>query len=194
MPVLLGVTRLIGALNDGVLAIGRWLATLAIAVMVTVILVQVFCRYFLNNALPWPEEAARFLMLWMAGLSAPSAYRRGGFVAIDMLAEVLPRTPARLLSLALLVLSGLVLWMGIELGQKHLKAGRMFASSSLYVPMELIGQKGFKLKLIWMYASLYVGLWLLFVVNIELVLRSVVGLMGGEDRLRPLADDTLITE
>jgi len=33
--------------------------------MVIVILLQVFFRYVLNNALPWPDELARFLMLWM---------------------------------------------------------------------------------------------------------------------------------
>ncbi len=39
--------------------------------MVVCILIQVFFRYVLNNALPWPDEAARFLMLWMTGFIAP---------------------------------------------------------------------------------------------------------------------------
>ena len=59
--------------------------------MVIVILVQVFFRYVLNNALPWPDELARFLMLWMTGFIAPSAYRWGGFVSIEMLPQLLPK-------------------------------------------------------------------------------------------------------
>ena len=74
--------------NTLILRAGRLLAWMALALMVAVILTQVFCRYVLNNALPWPDEAARFLMLWMTGLMAPSAYRWGGFVSIGMLAGV----------------------------------------------------------------------------------------------------------
>ena len=59
--------------------------------MVIVILVQVFFRYVLNNALPWPDEVARFLMLWMTGLIAPSAYRWGGFVSIEFLERFFER-------------------------------------------------------------------------------------------------------
>ena len=72
-------------LNTFILRIGRHLAWIAIGLMVVIILVQVLFRYGLNSALPWPDEAARFLMLWMTGLIAPSAYRWGGFVSIEML-------------------------------------------------------------------------------------------------------------
>ena len=68
--------------NDIAGRIGRALSVFAIAVMVIVILTQVFFRYVLNNALPWPDEAARFMMLWLTGLMAPVALRQGGMVAI----------------------------------------------------------------------------------------------------------------
>lgn len=194
MAVLLALLRPLQWVNDLVLKVGRGIATVAIALMVVAILVQVFFRYVLNNALPWPEEAARFLMLWMTGLIAPSAYRRGGFVAIDMVSALMPRRAAALLALALLLLSTLVLVTGIELGQKHIKSGWMFASPTLYLPLELIGQKGFKIKLAWMYMSLSVGLWLLLMVNVELVLRSLIAFFGGEDRLRPMNSETLVVE
>ena len=67
------------------------MAWIAIFLMVIVILLQVFFRYVLNNALPWPDELARFLMLWMTGFIAPSAYRWGGFVSIEMLPQLLPK-------------------------------------------------------------------------------------------------------
>ena len=73
--------------------------------MVIVILLQVFFRYVLNNALPWPDELARFLMLWMTGFIAPSAYRWGGFVSIEMLPQMLPKMIENILMLLLLSLS-----------------------------------------------------------------------------------------
>ena len=76
--------------NTIILRLGRKLAWIAIGLMVIIILIQVFFRYGLNSALPWPDEAARFLMLWMTGFIAPSAYRWGGFVSIDMLLSRLP--------------------------------------------------------------------------------------------------------
>ena len=89
--ILLFVFNILEKINTFFLRIGRQFAWIAILLMVIVILVQVFFRYVLNNALPWPDEVARFLMLWMTGLIAPSAYRWGGFVSIDLLERFLPK-------------------------------------------------------------------------------------------------------
>ena len=90
MGALLAVMTPLRLVNEAVLALGRAIGIVAVAAMVIAILVQVFFRYALNNALPWPDEAARFCMLWMTGLMAPTAFRRGGFVAIDTVVRLLP--------------------------------------------------------------------------------------------------------
>ncbi|MBS0125608.1 TRAP transporter small permease [Thetidibacter halocola] len=218
MAILLALLRPLQAVLDVVLRLGRGFATLAIGLMVVCILLQVFMRYVLNNALPWPEEAARFLMLWMTGLIAPSAYRRGGFVAIDMIQAVLPRTVGALLTIALLGVSLLVLIVAIQLGHKHVFGSCLFKSSTLWlpftlkfsVPIPLTGLDltvctkespafGFawgwtKMPLSLSFLSLWVGVVLLTVVNVELILRAMVGLLGGEDRLRPQMDADLTVE
>lgn len=71
MTLLLSLMNPLERFNRLVGWIGSYLSILALALMVLIILLQVFCRYVLNNALPWPDEAARFLMLWFAGLMAP---------------------------------------------------------------------------------------------------------------------------
>jgi len=108
------------------LRLGRQLATIAIGLMVIIILIQVFFRYGLNSALPWPDEAARFLMLWMTGLIAPSAYRWGGFVSIEMLFRFLPSKMVKIITLILLVISLLVLVVGLQFGLKHVDSGWLF--------------------------------------------------------------------
>ena len=158
MIVLARVLGLLSGVLDVVLAIGRWIAAAAIGLMVVVILVQVFFRYVLGNALPWPDEAARFLMLWMTGLIAPSAYRQGGFVSIDLVSAVLPSIVARALSLFLLTLALVVLIVGFQLGLKHVNSGWLFNSSTLKLPLDLVGGKAVPIKLAWMYMSLPVGL------------------------------------
>jgi TRAP-type C4-dicarboxylate transport system permease small subunit len=141
--------------------------------MVLIILTQVFFRYVLNNALPWPDEAARFLMLWLTGLMAPSAYRWGGFVAIDMVPEILPRRMGLILNLAILVVSLSVLLVALQLGIKHINSGWLFNSSSLKVPLHLIGGEAVRLKLAWMYMSIYVGFVGMAVVGVELILKNL---------------------
>jgi len=169
----------LSAINNILLKIGSALSIFAIAAMVAAILVQVFFRYVIGNALPWPDEFARFCMLWMTGLMAPTAYRQGGFVAIDMLSEVLGKKTTAALSLCLLLISLLVLVFGIKLGYKHVNSGWLFSSSSLKVPLSLIGMDSIKVKLVFMYSSLWIGLILLTSVNIELILRSLDTLIFG---------------
>jgi len=159
--------------NTIILRIGRQLAWVAIFLMVVVILIQVFFRYILNNALPWPDELARFLMLWMTGFIAPSAYRWGGFVSIEMLPKLLPKLIENILLLILLSLSLFILIIGFQLGLQHIKIGWIFESSSIKIPFHLIGGEQKALKLAWMYMSLPVGIFLLILVNIELILRKL---------------------
>jgi TRAP-type C4-dicarboxylate transport system permease small subunit len=82
---------IIGGFNNKLLSFGRSLACVAMVLMVFCILLQIFFRYALNNALPWPEEAARALMIWMMAFVAPSAYRYAGFVAIEMVPDMMPK-------------------------------------------------------------------------------------------------------
>ena len=184
--ILLGLLRPLEWINAWLTRLGSALGALALAVMVVVILVQVFCRYVLNNALPWPEEASRFLMLWMTGLAAPAVYRQGGFVAIDMLDTALPRRASAGLALVLLVISGLVLAMALHFGWKHVTSGWLFNAASLWVPLDLLGMPAIRVKLAWMYMSIFLGFALLMAVNIELILRSLIQLGGRGDRLTPI--------
>ena len=184
LDAMLMVLRPLQLVNDIAGRIARALSVFAIAVMVIVILTQVFFRYMLNNALPWPDEAARFMMLWLTGLMAPVAMRQGGMVAITSVLDAFPRPLFKLVSLLLLVMSLTVLIVGVQLGWKHVDSGWLFSSSSLKIPMFIVGLKSFKIKLAWMYMSLFTGICLMVLVNVELILRSLITSLGGGDRLQ----------
>jgi TRAP-type C4-dicarboxylate transport system permease small subunit len=187
MSAAMTALRGLGALNAGLLKIGRAIGVVAVAAMVVAILVQVFFRYVLNNALPWPDEAARFCMLWMTGLMAPTAFRAGGFVAIDMISALLPKIVAGLLALALLLLSALVLYVGLQIGWKEVTGiGGRFATASLYVPTSVDFSTWMRVPRSWMMLSLLIGIALLLLVNIELILRAIVRLVGRGDALPPI--------
>ena len=166
--------------NTIFLRLGRQLAWIAIGLMVVIILIQVYFRYVLNSALPWPDEAARFLMLWMTGFIAPSAYRWGGFVSIEMLFRMLPSRMVKIVTLMLLMISLLVLVVGLQFGLKHVESGWLFSSSSLKWPLHLIGMEAIRVKLAWMYMSLPVGLAMMTLVNVELIIKNFLWLWNPD--------------
>tara|TARA_R110002096_G_scaffold9867_4_gene38569 strand:- start:3041 stop:3631 length:591 start_codon:yes stop_codon:yes gene_type:complete len=189
MTILMGLTRLLSGINAAVLTAGRAIGIVCVALMVIFILIQVFFRYVLGSALPWSEEAARFLMLWMTGLMAPTAFRRGGFVSIDMVVMLMPRGLAAVLQLVLLLLSLAVLTVGFRIGWAEVTGfGGRFATDALWVPLRLDFSEWMKVPRAWTMASLATGVTLLIAVNVELLLRSLVQLLGAGARLPAIAD------
>lgn len=191
MKGLIGLSRVLARINATALAVGCWLGAACVLAMVLIIIAQVFFRYVLGNALSWPEEASRFLMLWSAGLMIGTAYRRGGFVAIELLVVLLPRVLRHLLTLTLLALAMVILWKAWTIGLKEVTglAGR-FATDSLSIPLSLDFQTWFRIPKSWQMASMLVGIGALMVVSVELMLREVIRLFGADDDL-PVISDTV---
>jgi TRAP-type C4-dicarboxylate transport system permease small subunit len=189
----LAICNGLGLINGALLAVGRWIGAVCLGLMVVVILTQVFCRYILQNALPWPEEASRFLMLWSTGLMAPTAFRRGGFVAIDMVVRLLPRMVATGLSVILMSVAILVLWIALGIGWSEVTGiGGRFETDSLRVPVSLDWSVWMKVPKAWMMASMLVGVALLLLVAVELALRNLYALIRGPEGLRDIPDTVML--
>lgn len=190
MGVLLGLTTALGSVNAAVLSVGRGLGAVCMAGMVVIILAQVFFRYVIGTALPWPEEAARFLMLWAAGLMIATAFRRGGFVSIDMLVRLLPVRAASALSFLLLGLSLVILLVAIRISWGDVTGiGGRFETDSLKVPMTFdLSAQWVKVPRAWQMASMLVGLSMMISVCVELMLRNLINLFGAGDRLPAIPD------
>ena len=200
MGLVLGAAHMLALINSALLTMGRSIAVVLMALMVVVILIQVFMRYILNDALPWPDEAARFMMLWLTGLVAPTAFRRGGFVAIDMLVLALPRLVAGILSLLLLGLCLLVLVVAVQIGWSEVTGfSGSFKTAALQTPFVIGFADGFpwlvvdwgvqKMPRSQMMASLLVGVALMASVNVELMLRQIA-LMAGREHDLPLIPES----
>jgi TRAP-type C4-dicarboxylate transport system permease small subunit len=211
MGALVGVAAALGRLNAVLLAAGRWVGCFCMAAMVAAILVQVFWRYVLGNALPWPEEVARFLMLWATGVMAPTAYRQGGFVGIDMVVRLLPAALAAVLALGLLAVALAILWKAWGIGAAELcgfvarspldafnvpdlglrfdqqavcKAPGLSMIPAFLGAWSVAEPAGwFKVPRWWMMLSFHICIGLLLLVTVELMLRALARLLGGADRL-----------
>lgn len=193
MQVLIGLSRLFALVNASALTLGRWLGAFCILLMVVFILAQVFFRYVIGTALPWPEEASRFLMLWSAGLMIGTAYRRGGFVAIELLVALLPRILRNLLTLLLLSLALIILYKAWQIGLREVTglAGR-FGTDSLNVPTSWDLSTWKKVPKSWQMSSMLVGIAALISITLEMMLREVISLFGGAKDLPEIADQVVL--
>ena len=119
-----------------------WLTAISVVVlmltMVGAILSGVFFRYVLNSALPWPEELARFAMIWLTMLGAGLVVRYGGHIAVTIVVDRLGSWPKRVVGCfgrAVVVLFlALLLWFGIDMSER---AGRQRSAAlewSMSVP------------------------------------------------------------
>ncbi|MEM9013189.1 MAG: TRAP transporter small permease subunit [Pseudomonadota bacterium] len=196
MAVLTIPLRALVALNTVLLRIGRHAAWMALGLMVIIILLQIGAR-FTTGALNWTEEAARFLMLWLTGLIAPSAYRWGGFVAIDTIPRALPKTVAHVLLVLLLALSLAVLIVGAGIGWGEVTGfPGTFDTAALYTFFfpsigDLTVTFGWdRMPRSHMMASLLVGVCLMILVNVELLVKALLGLIAPALELPQDPDQT----
>ncbi len=93
------------------------------ALMAGVVLLGVFTRYFLNDALDWTEEAARFSLLWLSWLGGGLALRRGAHIAVEFLLDAIPSPPLRAALLfagrvAAIFFLAICVWYGVVLVQR----------------------------------------------------------------------------
>lgn len=153
-------------INSLIIALGKSIAWIFVAAMVFTIVLQVFCRYVLNDALPWPEEVARALMIWMMALVAAAAYREGSFVAIDMLQNCLPSTASKILKIILLFIAALVLYQLLVLGIEFFQRGFRTRAATFNLPRA------------WIYLAMPVCFGSMLLVNIELLLKEIIALFG----------------
>ncbi|MFC3527127.1 TRAP transporter small permease [Paracoccus mangrovi] len=92
-------------------------------------------RYFLGWQLPWPEEMARYLMIWAAMLAVSSGIARrehiGLTALIDMLPTALRRAVLIVVDLLVLALFLYVLWYGIGFANGGASRQAMILGASL---------------------------------------------------------------
>jgi len=68
--------------------LNRWIRRVCIVCSGTLfilVIAQILFRYVIKISAPWTEEAARYLMIWMALLAAGIAFQKGQHFNIDFL-------------------------------------------------------------------------------------------------------------
>ena len=84
-----------------------WLSSLAIILMILIIFIQVLFRYS-GHPLSWPEEVARWMMIWITFAGASYAFRNGGLIRVDYFVKKLfPKKTVRVINIIDMVVMAL---------------------------------------------------------------------------------------
>jgi TRAP-type C4-dicarboxylate transport system permease small subunit len=138
-----------------------------VAAMTANVLLAVFFRYVMGNALSWSEETARYMMVWMGFLGTGVALREGSHVAMTLF---LDKAGPSLRPLMLQVIRGLslvflvaVIWAGAVLA---------ISISSQVTPV-------LRISMAWPYLAIPVGCFLIACETIALMVADIGGQAGA---------------
>jgi TRAP-type C4-dicarboxylate transport system permease small subunit len=96
--------------------------TFFLTVLVVIISTAVLFRYVVNSPLSWPEELARYALVWLTFIGASLATKRHVHIVVDFAGLFLPERPRLWITLAvhLIVIACLALFVvqGVQVVQK----------------------------------------------------------------------------
>lgn len=73
--------------------------------LIATVLLQIFARFFLQNAPAWTEEASRLFFIYAISFAAGLAFKHHYFVHLDLFYDLLPPVAQRLLSILIPLLT-----------------------------------------------------------------------------------------
>jgi TRAP-type C4-dicarboxylate transport system permease small subunit len=94
-------------------------------IMTLIVWTQIFYRYFLKDGIIWAEEISKYLMVWMAMLSAVLVFKDNGHIAIQFFSK---RIQSRWLLGGLQLLGTALFVMLIVVGWDYALFGKRFIS------------------------------------------------------------------
>lgn len=77
----------------------EYICGIMMAVMVVVVFIQVVYRFVIQSSLPWSEEVARYLLVWITFLGASSGVKHGSHVGVEAVLLMLPQKARKYVNL-----------------------------------------------------------------------------------------------
>lgn len=85
-------------------------------VMVAVIFMQVVFRYCLNNALPWPEEMARYLFIWISYLGVAVCMGDDSHLRVTVIPDMFSKRTKKYIDILCMIINAAFFFISFVLG------------------------------------------------------------------------------
>ncbi|MEO9779413.1 MAG: TRAP transporter small permease [Sedimentitalea sp.] len=152
-----------------------WALILMLSGMAIIVGSNISLRYLTSHSLPWADETARYLMIWLTFTGAGLILRIGGHVAITNLQEHLPDTGQKILRAAIVATLLAFFCFMVHVGVQYAQRMQYQVTPALRLPF------------IYVYAAMPVGFSLL-IIHLLLIARGFI-LAGSYKRLDATASD-----
>jgi TRAP-type C4-dicarboxylate transport system permease small subunit len=130
--------------------------------MAIMVIFQVFCRYVMKIPLPWTEEAARYLMIWMAFTSVSCVIKKWDNIYVDVFINLLQQKPRGIVMMfQKLVVLGLLIY-------SFYLCMTVFPRIGIYQRMTTMN-----ISMLWVQSSMIVGFGLAALQNIGVILNDL---------------------
>ncbi|MBX3454469.1 TRAP transporter small permease [Ferrovibrio sp.] len=91
-------------------------------VLASVVFLQFFSRYVLNDSYAWTEEISRYLLMWLTFVGAATAMRRGSHIGVEAIQHFMPSPLARLSRLVIDAITlgflACLCWFGVAITER----------------------------------------------------------------------------
>ena len=122
---------------DTVNKIVKYVIGFFLGIMVILIFFQVLFRFILPFSVPWLEELARYLMLYITFLAAAIALRHQQLISVEVLSEFLSQNNRRILKILVNVVCIVFFILLLQQGIKMLSNVATQQSPALQLPMSI---------------------------------------------------------
>lgn len=136
------------------------LTVVTFALLVIVVFLQVVCR-IIGIAMPWSEEAARFLFIWLIYLAGFITIRKGMNITFDLVLDLLPKPIWKVVFTIVNLVSIVFLVVVIVLGTQIAWMNMTQLSTVLRIPMG------------WIYLAIPIGSLGMLIAQIEFYFKHI---------------------
>ena len=133
MPVINGIHKLSDILDK----LMEIVIVFMLGAMVVITFLQIVSRIFFT-AIPWTEEATRYLLIWGTLFGAGCVYKHGGHISVSLLSGALPEKPKKLLQLVVHLLCLLLFSIIVVNGVRYFGKQGNQLSAALRLPMRYV--------------------------------------------------------
>jgi TRAP-type C4-dicarboxylate transport system permease small subunit len=127
------------------------------ALILVVMVAQVIARYVFSASLIWAEELCRYVLIWQTFLLLGIAYRRGEFVAVDIVPLMLTRRVRLVLKTVMAVPILIFLTIIIVYGWRYAEVVQRQTIPALDFIWTSLTGRNLDISVRWVYVSVSVG-------------------------------------
>jgi TRAP-type C4-dicarboxylate transport system permease small subunit len=134
------------------------LAAGGMGLVVVIMVLQVFYRYFLADSLEWAEEACRALLIWNCFLFAGIAFQRGEMASVESFVRAMPPKLRIVVSLAGCAAAIALLLALVYFGWRYAVQNWVQTAPGLSILRQSITGDDRPVSIFWVYLAVPIGL------------------------------------